>query len=126
MIYFCLKKKIPFGFLAGGGFDTDPHYLYLSYVPMEVSLEVVGRDACELTYVDSLTTTNDMLCATGWGVESYCQGDSGGPVIKKNPNGNHSKDVLIGVVSWGVGCIYHNRPDVYSRVSASLSWFLSV
>jgi len=94
---------------------------------MEVSLEVVGRDARELAYPDtSLSITNDMLCATGRGAGASCQGDSGGPVIMKDPNGNHSKDVLVSIVSNGIGCNYTNRPDVYSRVSAALSWFLSV
>jgi len=110
--------------VSGWG-NTDYYNPYYPSVPMEVSLEVVGRDACKLTYADSTTITNDMLCATGWGAGGSCQGDSGGPVIMKDPNGNHSKDVLVSIVSNGIGCNYTNRPDVYSRVSAALSWFLS-
>ena len=90
------------------------------------NLEVVGRDACVLAYAALYDITNDMVCATGWGEESACQGDSGGPVVMKDPNGDHSKDVLVGVVSCGEVCNRPNRPGVYSRVSAALSWFLSM
>eukprot|EP00590_Aulacoseira_subarctica_P001453 CAMPEP_0172417462 /NCGR_PEP_ID=MMETSP1064-20121228/3983_1 /TAXON_ID=202472 /ORGANISM="Aulacoseira subarctica , Strain CCAP 1002/5" /LENGTH=259 /DNA_ID=CAMNT_0013155811 /DNA_START=510 /DNA_END=1285 /DNA_ORIENTATION=+ len=50
-----------------GNLLSDDNYASYPSVPMEVSLEVVGRDACELAYADSFTITNDMLCATGWG-----------------------------------------------------------
>mmetsp|Transcript_8720 Transcript_8720/g.12710 ORF Transcript_8720/g.12710 Transcript_8720/m.12710 type:complete len:323 (-) Transcript_8720:190-1158(-) len=113
--------------VSGWGITDDPYYgYYLPSVPMEVSLEVVGRDACELTFADIGDITNDMLCATAWGEGDSCFGDSGGPVIMKDPNGDHSKDVLVGVVSWGEGCSQPNRPGIYSRVSAALSWFLSM
>jgi len=110
-----------------GDLLSDDNYASYPSVPMEVSLEVVGRDACELAYADSFTITNDMLCATGWGEGSACNGDSGGPVVMKDPNGDHSKDVLVGVVSWAKpGCNYPNWPTVFARVSSALSWFLSM
>jgi len=109
---------------------TDDDYPNYSSVPREKSLEVARRDACELTYADFSNNeiTNAMLGATGWGEGSCCQGDSVGPAaLMKDLNGDHLKDVLVGVVSWGaIGCNYANRCTVLSRVSEALSWFLSM
>ncbi|XP_041972724.1 hypodermin-A-like isoform X1 [Aricia agestis] len=52
-----------------------------------------------------------MFCAGSFSQPSpdACQGDSGGPIV--------SNGVLIGIVSWGLGCARGNFPGVYTRVS---------
>lgn len=47
--------------------------------------------------------TDNMLCARADGTDA-CQGDSGGPLIKRGDNPNGADDVLVGIVSWGLGC----------------------
>ncbi|KAJ4368850.1 hypothetical protein N0V83_005932 [Neocucurbitaria cava] len=82
----------------------------------QVDVPIVSRTTCRADYGQSAITTN-MICAglTAGGKDS-CQGDSGGPLI------NTSTRVLIGLVSWGDGCAEPNKPGVYTRVAAVLSF----
>ena len=67
-----------------------------------------------------------MFCAGGKQGEDSCQGDSGGPIIvRASPSSSadpYDGDVLVGVVSWGVGCGRPNFPGVYHRLSTSLDF----
>jgi len=56
-----------------------------------------------------------MLCAASPGKDA-CQGDSGGPLY------DAKKNVLIGIVSWGIGCANPNYPGVYARISEAIDW----
>ncbi len=46
-----------------------------------------------------------------------CQGDSGGPLVAKPAN---LPPVLVGIVSWGIGC--GRLPGVYTRLDSYRSW----
>lgn len=56
-----------------------------------------------------------MLCAgNARGGKDACQGDSGGPMA--------TRDTLVGVVSWGVGCGRREFPGVYANVAYLREW----
>ena len=87
----------------------------------------------ELPYVDDETCRNaqdayqsigaEEICA-GYPAGGYdsCQGDSGGPLISTQ-SGN---EVVVGVVSWGIGCAQERGYSVYSDVSHYSTWLEKV
>ncbi|XP_033826386.1 tryptase [Periophthalmus magnuspinnatus] len=82
----------------------------------EVNVPVVSRLVCDVSYTN-VDITNNMLCAGRAGKDS-CQGDSGGPLVLKM-NGSW---VLMGVVSFGIGCGLPQFPGVYTQVSRYQTW----
>ncbi len=89
-----------------------------------VDVEVISNQECE-----TLERGGSSYAGFGFGVyesnictytetKDACQGDSGGPLIVRGNDA--SEDILIGVVSWGIGCAY--LPGVYGRVSHTYDW----
>ncbi|XP_044541009.1 tryptase-like, partial [Gracilinanus agilis] len=104
--------------------STEP--LPPPYSLRKVRVPVVDNMACDQAYQEGASTSSsskkildDMLCAGEPGKDS-CQYDSGGPLVCKVQN----KWLQAGIVSWGEGCGFPNRPGVYTRVTAYLGWIL--
>eukprot|EP00343_Euplotes_focardii_P009423 CAMPEP_0205824966 /NCGR_PEP_ID=MMETSP0206-20130828/23385_1 /ASSEMBLY_ACC=CAM_ASM_000279 /TAXON_ID=36767 /ORGANISM="Euplotes focardii, Strain TN1" /LENGTH=285 /DNA_ID=CAMNT_0053123575 /DNA_START=25 /DNA_END=879 /DNA_ORIENTATION=- len=87
----------------------------------EVDLAVVSNQACqEALQRPDRPVDVSMVCAGGVEGQSACHGDSGGPLMNKESR------VLIGVVSWGIGCARAGLPGVFGRVSTVRNWIDSV
>ena len=76
----------------------------------------MDQETCNEDY-SGYDITDKMICAGQKGKDS-CQGDSGGPLVAYKDG----SPVLVGVVSWGVGCALEGYPGVYARVSAFVDW----
>lgn len=102
------------GTLSSGG--SSPDVLQKVSVDTQSNADCVANSGYSSAGYD---ITDNMMCAASDGKDS-CQGDSGGPMIAENTNTD--RYVLIGVVSWGIGCAQANYPGVYARVTAKYDW----
>ncbi|XP_033092204.1 tryptase gamma isoform X1 [Trachypithecus francoisi] len=95
-----------------------PEPLPPPYSLQEVAVSMVDTETCRRDYPGpgGSILQPDMLCAQGPG--DACQDDSGGPLVCQ-VNGAW---VQAGIVSWGEGCSRPNKPGVYTRVPAYVSW----
>jgi len=81
-----------------------------------VDVPVVSRAACDQAYGSAgYSVTPQMFClGVPEGGKDACQGDSGGPVI----DSTSGTPILVGAVSWGIGCAQAQYPGVYTRLAA--------
>ena len=86
-------------------------------VTQYVELPVWKQDTCRTKWN---FLKDSMLCAGGSdaGGTSVCMGDSGGPLVTQV--NDHFR--LIGTVSFGNPCAIAGWPDVFARVSETVSW----
>lgn len=112
--------------VLGWGETSVGEYRQVSDLLNEASLRIIPNSLCNTVEGDwnGIHVTYDgyisesMVCASFKNRDS-CQGDSGGPLIVKGDDG--SSDLLVGLVSWGVGCA-NDWPGVYARVSSGYNW----
>ncbi|XP_049865464.1 trypsin delta-like [Pectinophora gossypiella] len=93
--------------------EGGPSATYLQSTTIRtIAMKLCKRSGLDRKAIDPVS----MFCAGSFTQPSpdACQGDSGGPIVY---NG-----VLIGVVSWGLGCARGNFPGVYSRLANPIVW----
>ncbi|XP_069841077.1 transmembrane protease serine 9-like [Dendropsophus ebraccatus] len=92
----------------------------------KVMIPLIDYKSCDAMYhVNSLVNMNisiiqnDMICA-GYqqGTKDSCQGDSGGPLVCHV----NSAWYQVGIVSYGDGCAFANRPGVYTLTTTYQTW----
>ena len=96
----------------------------VSEILQRARLKSITNNVCNSKYsklFGASVISDDMLCAHSENGKDACRGDSGGPLIKEHQS-DPSKNVVIGVVSWGEECGHSEYPGVYSRLSASHDW----
>merc|ERR1711962_1235614 len=93
-----------------GGFLTDKL--------REVQVQIVSDSVCSSALEGLSTITQDMLCAGGVEGKDSCGGDSGGPLTVEEAG----KHVLVGDVSFGIGCARDGLYGVYGEVAFFRSW----
>ncbi|VDI74136.1 blast:Prothrombin [Mytilus galloprovincialis] len=93
-----------------------PEYLREVYVPY------VNREDCASVNIGQGNFTDSMFCAgySRRNMGDACFGDSGGSLTMRLSE-NHPW-VLVGIVSWGVGCDRSNHYGYYTHVAAFENW----
>ncbi|XP_055930222.1 uncharacterized protein LOC129960679 isoform X2 [Argiope bruennichi] len=89
----------------------------------EVHLPIVSNKECEQMYYEAgfAEKIRDVFVCAGVsdGGLDACEGDSGGPMVIR---GDHGEWVLVGLISWGMGCAAPKQPGVYTRISQFTEW----
>ncbi|KAM4740226.1 elastase-1-like [Anableps anableps] len=89
----------------------------------EAYLPVVAHSTCSSSGWWGSTVKTTMVCAGGYD-EAGCNGDSGGP-LNCQVSGKYYVHGIASFVS-GLGCNYYQKPTVFTRVSAYISWMNSI
>lgn len=61
--------------------------------------------------------SDNKICAARSGTD-VCQGDSGGPLFYTYDNEGNNSYVLVGIVSFGFGCVQPGDPGDYTDIQA--------
>ncbi|XP_044265432.1 ovochymase-1-like [Tribolium madens] len=88
----------------------------------KVDLTIVDNNYCDSRIDEEIWSTQ--VCTYTPGKDS-CFSDSGGPLLWKGSVSQSGKLELVGIISYGVGCAT-SKPAVNTRVTAFLSWIVSV
>ncbi|XP_032683068.1 trypsin-4-like [Odontomachus brunneus] len=82
------------------------------------AVAIVNHDTCAKMLPRYKPLSKEMLCAgnASHGAKT-CQGDPGAPLV--------SEQILIGVLSYGLGCETTIHPGVYTRISSYLPWIFA-
>ncbi|KAH8384703.1 hypothetical protein KR093_005654, partial [Drosophila rubida] len=108
-------KPGTFAVVSGWGKRTEEDEA-LPALLRAVQVEIMDINTCGAQYsTKDYTITDEMLCAgANEGGKDACQGDSGGPLSVDG--------ILVGIVSWGVGCAREGFPGVYTSVLHHTAW----
>ncbi|XP_077298267.1 anionic trypsin-2-like [Arctopsyche grandis] len=90
---------------------THSHGLVSRYLS-NVLLPLWTYKRCQIRYGSGLT--DNMVCAGSGHKKGVCQGESGAPLICEGE--------LVGVMSWGFGCISTTFPTIFTNLTQYAEW----
>ena len=123
----CFSPDTPCVVTGWGISDTDMWYRedYLQ----EVGVRIMNNAECQQHPTYQAYFKPDIMLCAGYtkGDKDACAGDSGGPLVCRVPmeDGSGNLDnqwVLMGLVSWGLGCAQAGKPGVYANVPYFSEW----
>ncbi|KAI5637943.1 trypsin domain-containing protein [Phthorimaea operculella] len=110
------------------GWGTTSSGGTLSEQLRDVTIYTINRELCRDRYwneppVGARPVTENMICAgiLDVGGKDACQGDSGGPLYYTDAVGTR---ILVGIVSWGLGCANATFGGLSTRVSSYTDWII--
>ncbi|XP_055689392.1 trypsin-3-like [Lutzomyia longipalpis] len=89
------------------GWGATEQQGYPAEVLRFVNIPVISRESCNSSYNGLIT--DRMICASESG-RDICSLDNGGPLID-------TRNFLVGIVSWGMGCGIPLYPGVYTNIA---------
>jgi secreted trypsin-like serine protease len=101
----------------GLGYLKSPPVVKATYL-MQVSMNALAGSSCSSLYGAPSFKNANQICAGN--SKNTCQGDSGGPLLLKGTSA--SKDVQVGIVSYGLAAGCGLKPSAYTRVSKYSKW----
>ena len=106
------------GIVVGWGLTAEG--LRASNAQRRVTLQVISNQTCNGLASYPGVVSDTMLCAGfAEGGRSSCIGDGGSPLVVGDGLGGR---YLIGLSSWGEGCLRPNKFGVYTRVVSYEAW----
>jgi len=95
-----------------------------------IQVEVPDGDGGMLATTLNDHVSDEMMCAYAAG-RHVCTGDDGGPAVAKDRSSvenmeNPERDVVVGIISWGYGCVDPKYPAVLTRVESHYGWIREV
>ncbi|KAF4530496.1 hypothetical protein B566_EDAN017513 [Ephemera danica] len=106
--------------IVGWGYETEDGTM--SDLLLEADLTVVDFKTCHDRYFVEFGATavvDQHICAAALdGKRGSCDGDYGGPLLYIDEAG----PVVVGLMSWGLGCARPGYPAVYARTSRHCGW----
>ena len=95
----------------------------ISKVLRHAALEIQSDRLCLNKAVITYNSTMTFCAGDGKGGSDTCKGDSGGAFVRQIRRKRAFKQwVVIGVVSWGIGCAQRDQFGYYTRVYPFIGW----
>ena len=107
--------------VVGWGKNAFSPFGKLSNYLQQTTVKKVTPETCNGPGAYKGLVDDNELCAGTDGADS-CQGDSGGPLVAWDDKAGF---LLMGLVSWGQGCGFKEKPGVYVRLSSHRPWIES-